>query len=80
MELSFYGKLSGGKRMTPIQLERREPAGNRMRFYAITVTRTLFDGWALVRKWGRIGRPGRGQGGRRQPHRHRVPPGVLSRQ
>ena len=34
--------------MTPIRLERREPARNRQRFYAITVTRTLFDGWALV--------------------------------
>ena len=44
--------------MTPIHLERREPARNRQRFYAITVTRTLFDGWATVREWGRIGQPG----------------------
>jgi len=44
--------------MTSIYLERREPAHNRQRFYAITVTRTLFDGWALVREWGRIGQPG----------------------
>ena len=44
--------------MTPIHLERREPARNRQRFYAITVTRTLFDGWAVVREWGRIGQPG----------------------
>jgi predicted DNA-binding WGR domain protein len=44
--------------MTSIHLERREPARNRWRFYAITVTRTLFDGWALVREWGRIGQPG----------------------
>ena len=44
--------------MTPIRLARREPAHNRLRFYAITVTRTLFDGWALVREWGRIGQPG----------------------
>ena len=44
--------------MTPIHLERREPARNRQRFYAITVTRTLFDGWALVREWGRIGQRG----------------------
>ena len=44
--------------MTPIHLERREPARNRQRFYTITVTRTLFDGWALVREWGRIGHPG----------------------
>jgi predicted DNA-binding WGR domain protein len=44
--------------MTPIHLERREPARNRLRFYAITVTRTLFGSWAMVREWGRIGRPG----------------------
>ena len=43
--------------MTPIHLERREPAHNRLRFYTIAVTRTLFDGWALVREWGRIGQP-----------------------
>ncbi|MDS4019498.1 MAG: WGR domain-containing protein [Candidatus Competibacter sp.] len=42
----------------PIRLERREPARNRQRFYTIAVTRTLFDGWALVRGWGRIGQPG----------------------
>ena len=44
--------------MTLIHLERREPARNRLRFYAIAVTRTLFDGWAVVREWGRIGPPG----------------------
>ena len=44
--------------MTSIRLERREPVHNRLRFYAITVTRTLFDGWALIREWGRIGHPG----------------------
>jgi predicted DNA-binding WGR domain protein len=44
--------------MTSIRLERQEPARNIQRFYAITVTRTLFDGWALVREWGRIGQPG----------------------
>jgi len=44
--------------MTPLHLERREPARNRQRFYNIAVTRTLFDGWALVREWGRIGQPG----------------------
>ena len=44
--------------MTSIHLERREPARNRQRFYAITVTRTLFGSWALVREWGRIGPPG----------------------
>ena len=44
--------------MTPIYLERREPARNRQRFYAILVTRTLFGAWAMVREWGRIGHPG----------------------
>ena len=44
--------------MTAIYLERREPARNRWRFYAITVTRTLFGSWAMVREWGRIGQPG----------------------
>jgi predicted DNA-binding WGR domain protein len=43
--------------LIPIHLERREPARNRQRFYNITVTRTPFDGWALVREWGRIGQP-----------------------
>ena len=45
--------------MTPVvHLERREPAYNRLRFYNIVVTPTLFGGWALVREWGRIGQPG----------------------
>jgi predicted DNA-binding WGR domain protein len=44
--------------MTPIHMERREPARNIQRFYAITVTRTLFGSWAMVREWGRIGQPG----------------------
>lgn len=47
-----------GAVMPSIYLERREPARNIQRFYAITVTRTLFDGWALVREWGRIGQAG----------------------
>ena len=44
--------------MASIYLERREPARKRHWFYAITVTRNLFDGWALVREWDRIGQPG----------------------
>lgn len=39
-------------------IERREPAHNRQRFYNITVTRTLFDQWAVIREWGRIGQLG----------------------
>ena len=41
-----------------IHLERREPTHNRMRFYNIAVTPTLFGGWVLVREWGQIGQPG----------------------
>jgi predicted DNA-binding WGR domain protein len=44
--------------MTPFRLERPEPARNRQRFYTITVTRTRFGSWALVREWGRIGQRG----------------------
>ena len=44
--------------MTTTYLERREPVGNRQRFYIIAVTRTLFDQWAVGREWGRIGQPG----------------------
>jgi predicted DNA-binding WGR domain protein len=44
--------------MTPIHLERCEPAHNRQRFYAITVPRTLFDRWAVIREWNWIGQPG----------------------
>jgi predicted DNA-binding WGR domain protein len=41
-----------------IHMERRELAHNRLRFYNIAITPTLFGGWALVREWGRIGQPG----------------------
>ena len=44
--------------MTSIDLERREPTQNMKRFHAITVTRTLFGSWAVIREWGRIGQLG----------------------
>jgi predicted DNA-binding WGR domain protein len=44
--------------VTSIDLERREPARNRQRFYAIHVVETRFGAWARVREWGRIGQPG----------------------
>ena len=44
--------------MSSIYLERREPARNIQRFYAIIITPTLFGAWAMVREWGRIGQPG----------------------
>jgi predicted DNA-binding WGR domain protein len=43
---------------TSIYLEKRIPARNQKRFYTIMVTRTRFDGWTLVREWGRIGQGG----------------------
>ena len=44
--------------MVITHLQRREPAYNRLRFYTVTVTLTLFDDWAVVREWGRIEQPG----------------------
>jgi predicted DNA-binding WGR domain protein len=44
--------------MSAVRLEERDPARNRMRFCAVTVTPTLFGPWAVVREWGRIGQPG----------------------
>ena len=38
--------------------ERRVPARNQQRFYAIRVVETRFGSWAMVREWGRIGPPG----------------------
>lgn len=36
-----------------------DPAKNKRRFYAMSVERTLFGEWSLVREWGPIGRGGR---------------------
>ncbi|MEM1364056.1 MAG: WGR domain-containing protein [Pseudomonadota bacterium] len=36
-----------------------DSARNKRRFYALSVQRTLFGEWALVREWGRIGVGGR---------------------
>jgi predicted DNA-binding WGR domain protein len=44
--------------MPVLYLKKRIPARNQKRFYTITVTRTLFGSWALVREWGRIGQAG----------------------
>lgn len=40
---------------TDMHLRCIEPASNKRRFYALSVQRTLFGEWALVREWGRIG-------------------------
>ena len=41
-----------------MHLARIEPAANLHRFYRIEIVRGLFDDWALVRNWGRIGSSG----------------------
>lgn len=43
----------------PRCLERIDASRNMARFYAISLEPTLFGDIALVREWGRIGRPGR---------------------
>ncbi|WMS45265.1 WGR domain-containing protein (plasmid) [Acuticoccus sp. MNP-M23] len=44
---------------TDLHLRCIDPASNKRRFYALSVQRTLFDEWVLVREWGRIGVSGR---------------------
>lgn len=41
-----------------IRLERRDPAKNMQRYYELEMSPTLFGGWMLTQKWGRIGRAG----------------------
>lgn len=41
-----------------VYLRRVDPSRNMSRFYAMTIERTLFGEFALVREWGRIGRGG----------------------
>ena len=43
-----------------IRLESIDPEENRARFYALYVTKTLWNTWALLRRWGRIGQEARG--------------------
>jgi predicted DNA-binding WGR domain protein len=42
-----------------IRLTRSDPSRNMHRFYALQVSPTLFDEWALIAEWGRIGSPGK---------------------
>jgi predicted DNA-binding WGR domain protein len=46
--------------MEPIRLECIIPEQNRARFYVLYVTKTLWNTWALLRRWGRIGQEARG--------------------
>jgi predicted DNA-binding WGR domain protein len=50
------GRISDYLYVAKLQL--RSHWANQQRFYAITVTPTLFGSWAMVREWGRIGQPG----------------------
>lgn len=44
---------------TDLHLRCVDPASNKRRFYALSIQRTLFDEWVLIREWGRIGGGGR---------------------
>jgi predicted DNA-binding WGR domain protein len=44
--------------MTAMHLARIDPEENVARFYKLDVQPTLFGEWAVVRKWGRLGRGG----------------------
>ncbi len=46
--------------MKPIRLESTDPEKNRARFYVLHISKTLWDTWALIRRWGRIGQEARG--------------------
>jgi predicted DNA-binding WGR domain protein len=39
----------------PIVMQRIDPAKNMRRFYALSIERTLFADYALIRRYGRIG-------------------------
>ena len=43
----------------PVHLQRIDPKRNMRRFYAAEIQPTLFGGVSVVRRWGRIGGPGR---------------------
>ncbi len=42
-----------------VRFESLDPAKNRARFYTITWQPALWGGGAIVRRWGRLGGPGR---------------------
>ncbi len=43
----------------PVFLRRIDPTRNMARFYEISLEPSLFGDWAVMRRWGRIGRRGR---------------------
>ena len=44
--------------MYAVALRRLDPGKRMARFYAVSVQPTLFDQWAVVRRWGRINTDG----------------------
>lgn len=40
---------------TTVHMRCIDPVRNKRRFYALTLQKTLFGQWAVVREWGRIG-------------------------
>ncbi|MQB07134.1 WGR domain-containing protein [Agrobacterium tumefaciens] len=42
-----------------LYIERRDPARNMARYYALSIEPTLFGTYCLTRRWGRIGSSGR---------------------
>lgn len=42
-----------------VYLERVNKEKNQYRFYSLSVVQTLFQDWALVREWGRVGSTGK---------------------
>lgn len=40
-------------------LEKIDKEKNQYRFYSLSIAQTLFNDWALVREWGRIGSNGK---------------------
>lgn len=41
-----------------VRLEKIDPELRQMRFYAMSITQSLFGEWCLIREWGRIGSTG----------------------
>ncbi|MDD2661735.1 MAG: WGR domain-containing protein [Methylococcales bacterium] len=47
-----------GGRLNRAYLVKVDLSRNQSRFYSIHVTKTIFENWAIVKEWGRIGSPG----------------------
>ena len=58
-QTSGDGFMRGRIRGVSVHLEHRDPETNCFRFYHLDLQPSLFGGWSLVRRWGRIGTWGR---------------------